>query len=104
MNILLGLIVDIATGRIADRVSHEIKRGVSPLAPYLRRLAIGATLLISSALLWFTCFTFLMLGLFFGIASVRTYVAPALWTSLVTGLIALWMSVGGLGMLRKPRP
>jgi len=90
-------------GHLGDQVEHSLKRAFSPVAPYLRRLAMGVVFLFLGAL----CFslTLILLGtaLFAHISGYSHLVDGALWTALVFAVLCSVFGASGIRMLRRPR-
>lgn len=89
--------------RVFGYVDASLKAAVAPLAPYLRRLGFGITLVVLSALGWIAALVFYLLAFFLSLSDQGRYVAPALWTGSVGLGIGLLFLIFGLNLLRKPR-
>lgn len=84
-------------------IADEIKSGISPLAPYLRRLSTGLVVVLMSALAWFIGLAGLVITFFFYLSDLNRYILPALYTSLVCWGIGLILVYLGFRLLKKPR-
>lgn len=99
MNPLFRLLAD----HLGGQVENSLKRAFSPVAPYLRRLAMGVICLFLGSL----CFslTLILLGtaLFAHLSGYGHLVGGALWTALVFALLCGAFFAGGSRLLRRPR-
>lgn len=89
---------------LEDRIEYSVKRAVSPLAPYLKRVASGLIFFALACVSLSLALLFSAMGLFFILAdSLNVFAPPALWISLGAFLLALVFLASGLGRLKKPR-
>jgi fatty acid desaturase len=87
---------------LSATIERSIKEAVSPLAPYLRKLAMGAVFIaIGIISLWIVLIA-LAAAVFLGFAGLA-YWAAALWTALVFGGFGLVVMALGFGSMKKPR-
>lgn len=91
------------TVRFATR---EFKGAIAPLAPYLRRLGLGVSLVLSSLLAWGAALFFLLLSLFFRLgdsAGFEALIGPAVTTGLISLAFGIILIFFGFNLLRRPR-
>jgi hypothetical protein len=96
---LFGLLSEL----LGSHIERTVKEAIAPLPFYIRKLALGATVILLSVVGLGLTFLFLLMALFFAIANYHALVVPALWTSLIStvaGLLCLWI---GFTLVRKPR-
>ena len=95
---------DIITSIISDRLEGAAKNALAPVAPYLRRITIGALLIILSAVVFALTLLFISAGMFLSLSGYDTLSEAAFWTALpgavVGGLLIFW----GIYIIRPPRP
>lgn len=99
----LTTLLSLFSDKTAEIIANEIKNGISPLAPYLRRVSIGVVLIIISVLAWFSGLFFLLISLFVYLSNLPEYVIPALLTSLACFVIGFLFVFLGFRFVRKPR-
>ncbi len=89
---------------LEEQIEYSVKRAVSPLAPYLKKLAAGVVLILIAGGISLFGFLFLLVALFFSLTDNLTlYAVPALWTAascLGTGIL---LSVFAGSFLKRPR-
>lgn len=87
---------------IRQPIEERVKEVFEPVAPYLRRVSLGAGLIVLSAL--FFGFVLLMLGLalFFSLSDLP-YAIPALWTALAWAGAGVIVGMAGRALCRRPR-
>lgn len=100
IEIVLGLL---AGSAVSEKIASELKLGISPLAPYLRRISMGVVLIMLSVLSWFSGLFFLLITLFVYLSDLSQFVVPALFTSLTCFLIGCIFVFFGFRLVRKPR-
>jgi hypothetical protein len=88
---------------IAGFVGNQVKDGLTPVAPYLRKLALGTVLILVSVGFWLMGVLFLAVSLFFALSTLDAYVQAALWSLAACWGIALVILLTGVSMVRKPR-
>lgn len=84
----------------------ELKGALAPLAPYLRRLGLGFSLVLSSILAWGAALFFLLLSLFFRLgdnAGLADFIGPAVTTGLISLVFGIILVFSGFSLLRRPR-
>jgi hypothetical protein len=99
MNRLFSMLAD----HLGDQVEYNLKRAISPIAPYLRRLAMGAACLFLGALTFSLTLILLGVALFSGFGGYGHVVSASLWTALPFGVLCLAFFSVGLHLLRRPR-
>lgn len=99
----LNLLLTLMPGKVADRLADEVKAGLAPVGPYLRRLSLGVVLVLMSGFAWFIGLIGLVTTLFLYLSDLSSYVLPALYTSGICWLVAVLMVLLGFNLLRKPR-
>ncbi len=83
MNILVHLLAD----KIAGHVTSHVKSGLSPVAPYLRKLSMGILLIVVSLFGWIFGLLFLVMGIFFYFGQLSNFVEPAFWANGISSLM-----------------
>lgn len=99
----LTLLLSFFSDKAADTLAREIKAGISPLAPYLRRISIGVVLILLSVLAWFSGLFFLLVSLFVYLSNLSQYLLPALLTSLTCFVVGFLFVFFGFRFVRRPR-
>ena len=102
MNPFQSLIQNL-TSNVAEKIASEVKAGLSPVGPYLRRLALGVVFILASLFAWVLGLAFAAVSFFVYLANQPTYDLPALYTALLCFLVALVLVLAGLLCLRRPR-
>ena len=102
MNIFLRLVSDYLSVQMVEKIGGQVKEGVSSIVTPLKKMAIGFVILLLSLPLWFTGFIFLLMAMFFSISETRVFIPSSLWTSAISFLLALLVTVLGLGTMRRP--
>jgi hypothetical protein len=93
----------IAGTALADYVADGLKSGISPLAPYIRRLTTGVLIVLVSALAWLSGLFFALISLFIYLSDLDQYLPAALWTTGACFLVGFIMVFFGFRLIRKPR-
>lgn len=92
----------VAVGYVASNAGSLLRPALKPAGPFLRKLGVGVTLIVTSAIAWAVALLFLLMSLFFYMGNADTYILP----SLVTGIISMGIGVAlvliGFNMLRQP--
>jgi hypothetical protein len=101
MNMFVRLISDYLSVQVAEKIGDHVKEGVSSILVPLKKLALGFLILLFSLPLWFTGFIFLLMAMFFSISETHAYIPSSLWTSGISFLLALLITVLGLGIMRR---
>jgi hypothetical protein len=83
-------------------VEASLKAAVSPLAPYLRRIALGAGLILVGVILLAPVGFMGILAIFFAVAELP-YVVAALWAAFGFAVLSLICIFVGFRLARKPR-
>jgi hypothetical protein len=94
---LLGSLVE-------EQLEYSVKRAISPLAPYLKKLVGGVvTVILASGVALFGLM-FLAVAVFFSLAeSLAAYAAPATWVGGGLLVTAVLLTVIGAQQLRSPK-
>jgi hypothetical protein len=103
MKFIFKLLTALLSENAAKKVVDNVKDGLSPLAPYMRKVSVGVTMVIVSAFTWSLTVALLLAGLFLHLGKVDAYVAPALWTGFACFGISLILVIGGLRIIKAPR-
>lgn len=85
----------------ASTFAGQFIGALGPVKFSLRKISIGVSLVLSSLLAWATALFFLLLGLFFYLGNVDQYIAPALWTGVISLGIGFILVFWGLKSLRR---
>lgn len=93
---LLGNIVE-------TEAEYALKRAISPLPAYLRKVAFGVTVAIIGGLGFAVAVLLLLIAFFLTLADYDTLATAALWTSLLSAGVGIFVGVLGLALLKKPR-
>jgi hypothetical protein len=101
MNMFFRLVSDYLAVHVAESISAQVKEGVNSVVVPFKKMAIGAIILLFSLPLWFTGFIFLIMAMFFSISEVHMFVSSSLWSSGISFLTALFVTVLGLGVMRR---
>ncbi|CAN5194687.1 hypothetical protein BH11PAT4_BH11PAT4_6000 [soil metagenome] len=89
---------------VEDQLEYSVKRAISPLAPYLKKLVGGAVVVILASGMALFGLLFLAVAVFFSLAETLTaYAAPATWVGGGLLAIAVLLTVVGAQQLRSPR-
>ena len=83
-------------------LEKALKEAMMPLAPFLRRLASGAALVVLSMLGFALTLLYLTVSFFCAVADLP-YAIAFLWTALASGLVSAVVLAIGVSMIRKPR-
>lgn len=91
------------TAGIAEEIENAAKSAVSPLAPYMRRLATGMIVAVCSAFSFAGALLFAAVSLFLKIADHGDLAVAALWTAGALLLIGALILSLGFSFLKRPR-
>lgn len=100
---MIGTVLRLIALRFVTTLAGETRGVLRPVGPYLRKLGLGLSLVISSLVAWVAALLFLLLALFFGLANLDSFIGPALWSGLVSVVIGIVLVSSGFSMLRWPR-
>jgi len=99
---MLVHLIDMAVEYIATRLEQAAKTALSPIAPYLRKLALGTVLILVSA-------SGFMIGLFAAMAALFLLIAglpyadAAGWCALAAIGCSLLITLTGASLIKPPR-
>jgi hypothetical protein len=96
-------ILQVLTSLLSDRIETATKTALAPLAPYLRRIALGVTLVILSSVAFIFTMLFIATGLFLSLSNYAALSEAALWTALPCGVVGAISLFWGLSIIRPPR-
>ncbi|MEI6478322.1 MAG: hypothetical protein WCO52_05050 [bacterium] len=97
----MGL-VNLAKAYLTNQIEDSIKEAISPLAPYLRRLAFGTVIVLLATPALVLCLLALVGAVFLAFAGLP-YVAASLWTALVCFGAGIVLALIGAMLLKSPR-
>ncbi|HSI20286.1 MAG TPA: hypothetical protein VLA04_01065 [Verrucomicrobiae bacterium] len=98
----MSFIISLARRYLTDQVEGAMKDAVSPLAPYLRRIALGVTCIVLSILGFSLMLMSAGVAIFLGLAGLP-YAEAALWTTLIFAFLGAFILMIGLTFTKKPR-
>ena len=84
-------------------LTKKLRTNLAAFAPYLEIVSLNILLVVMTAILWTVGILFLLLGLFFHLADVSRFLAPALCTGVACLLMALTVTATGLALLKRMR-
>jgi hypothetical protein len=99
---MLVHLLDMGIEYIATRLEQVAKDALSPIAPYLRKLAIGTVLVLVSTAGFIMGLCGAMVALFLLIADLP-YADAAGWCALASFGVSLLLTLSGASMIRPPR-
>ncbi len=88
---------------VEAEAEHALKRAISPLPAYLRKVAFGVTIAIIGGLGIAVAILFLLVAFFLSLSNYDTLATAALWTSLLSAGVGILIAGVGFSLLRKPR-
>lgn len=99
MDKFIGMI----TERFEDAINESLRRALAPVAPYLKKLTLGMVVMVLAVPMLNFALICVAGAVFAGFSGHADLVAPALWTALVFGVLALLAITIGLSLVRRPR-
>lgn len=89
---------------LEEQIEYSVKRAISPLAPYLKRLTSGVVLILIAGGISLFGFLFILVSLFFSLTdTLAAYAVPALWTSASCFGLTVLLAVISSSLLKRPR-
>ncbi len=99
---MLAHLVDLAVEYVAARLEQAAKEALSPVAPYLRRLALGTVMIFVSTTGFMLALCAFIAALFLVLAGLP-YAAAVAYTGLASLGTSLIITIWGASMVRPPR-
>ncbi len=99
---MFSRILQLIAWRVASRFTSEFQLALAPAVGYVRRVGIGLLIVVLSGVAFLASLSFILLGLFFYLSQADGFMAPAFWTSLMSGIVGLILVFFGLHFIRRP--